>query len=340
MAMKPKKRIPGMFSDKIFNHKIDKNLYTAPTLEEAGRLIRAEGLDAQALFLLASAVREAFRGNTVHLCAILNAKSGRCSEDCAFCSQSAWAKSEVDCYPLMSSAEILSAARKAADAGAMRFSIVTSGRGISGERELETVLEAVEGIHSLGLLPCASLGMLDEWQIKRLAEAGLERLHHNIETAESHYPAICSTHSYAQRIETVIAAHAAGVKVCCGGIFGLGENLDQRVEMIYALKELPVDSIPVNFINPRPGTRLADIALPSPLDCLKVVALLRLVMPERRILIAGGRENCLRDLHPLLFMAGADGLMIGDYLTTAGRRPADDLRMLADLGLEVAGRND
>jgi len=318
---------------------IDKNTYVAPTRDESCRLIRSEGFEAHELFLRATAVREAFRGRIVHLCAILNAKSGRCSEDCAFCSQSAWAKSDVECYPLMSAAEILAAARRAAEAGAVRFSIVTSGRGISTERELETVLEAVRGIKAMGLLPCASLGILTSDQINRLAEAGLERLHHNIETAESNYPAICSTHSYAQRIETVMAAHAAGVKVCCGGIFGLGESTDQRIEMIFALKELPVDSIPVNFINPRPGTRLENITPPTPLECLKAVALLRLVMPERRILIAGGRENCLRDLHPLLFAAGADGLMIGDYLTTAGRRPSDDMRMLSDLGLEIAGIN-
>ena len=284
----------------------------------------------------ASRIRERRGGNRVSFCVILNAKSGACSEDCAFCSQAGKARSGAPQYPLMPQEQLVAAARAAYAAGAARFSLVTSGRGILSPREQGAVVAAVAAIkEAVPLKVCASLGIVDRTFLKELQTAGLWRFHHNLEAAASFFPSICTTHTYAERLATVAAAHEAGLSVCSGGILGLGETVAQRWELAQAIAALPVDAIPLNFLHPLPGTGLADRPLLTPLAALQAIVAFRLRFPERAIIICGGRQVTLRHLSPLIFAAGADAVMTGDYLTTRGRLPEDDRQMLADLGLEL-----
>ncbi|HZE21386.1 MAG TPA: biotin synthase BioB [Desulfobaccales bacterium] len=285
----------------------------------------------------ASRLRERRYGRRVSFCVIINAKSGLCSEDCAFCSQSARAASQVPHYPLLSVDELVEAAKQAWAAGASRFSLVTAGRGVASSREQEAMLAAVAAIRAaVPIRVCASLGIVGRGFLRELKAAGLYRFHHNLETAASFFSQICTTHSFAERLATIEAAREAGLSVCAGGIFGLGESPVQRWEMAQALKTLEVDAIPLNFLHPLAGTPLAARPTVPPLEALKIVLAFRLLFPERSIIICGGRQVTLRSLSPLLFGAGADALMTGDYLTTKGQMPADDRQMLADLGLELA----
>jgi biotin synthase len=301
-------------------------------------LFRLEGAELWAGMGQASRVREQRCGRQVSFCVIINAKSGMCSEDCAFCSQSARATSPVPRYPLLPQAELVDAAAQAAVAGASRFSLVTAGRGLLSSRDQEAVLATVAAIkETVPLRVCASLGIVDRGFLAELKAAGLYRFHHNLETAASFFPSICTTHSFAERLATIEAAHEAGLSVCAGGIFGLGETPAQRWEMAQTLKNLPVDAIPLNFLHPLPGTPLASRPLLPPLEALKIVMAFRLFFPERALIICGGRQTALKSLAPLLFAAGADALMTGDYLTTKGRLPHEDRQMLSDLGLELAG---
>jgi biotin synthase len=284
----------------------------------------------------ASLLRERHFGRRVSFCVIINAKSGLCSEDCAFCSQSAKASSQAPHYPLLPQAELVAAAKAAVAAGASRFSLVTAGRGITSPREQTAILSAVAAIkEAVPIRVCASLGIVDRGFLAELKAAGLYRFHHNLETAASFFPRICTTHSFAERVATIEHAREAGLSVCAGGIFGLGETLAQRWEMAQALQTLGVDAIPLNFLHPLPGTALAHRPRLDPLTALKIVCAFRLTFPEHSVIICGGRQVTLRSLAPLLFAAGADALMTGDYLTTRGRLPDDDRQMLADLGLEL-----
>ncbi len=283
-----------------------------------------------------SRLREANFGRRVSLCTIINAKSGACSEDCAFCSQAGRARSGAPVYALMPQEKLVAAAQDAAAAGAQRFSLVTSGRGVANPREQEAVLSAVAAIRaSVPLKVCVSLGINDLPFLKELKAAGVYRFHHNLEAAASFFPQICTTHTYAQRVATIEAAKAAGLAVCAGGIMGLGESVPQRWELAQALKDLEVDAVPLNFLNPLPGTPLATRPKLSPLEALQATAAFRLLFPDKSIIICGGRQETLRSLAPLVFAAGADALMTGDYLTTKGQLPAADRQMLADLGLAV-----
>jgi biotin synthase len=315
-------------------------------------LLRMNYSDWQELFSLsaaglwprlgeASRLRERHFGRQVSFCVIINAKAGLCSEDCAFCSQSARASSQVPHYPLLSREELVAAARQAAAAGASRFSLVTAGRGVVSPREQSALLDAVAAIReAVPIRVCASLGIVDRGFLTELKAAGLYRFHHNLETAASFFPTICTTHTFAQRVATIEGAKVAGLSVCAGGIFGLGESLAQRWEMAQALKTLAVDAIPLNFLHPLAGTPLAQRPLLAPLEALKMVAAFRFTFPERSLIICGGRQVTLRSLAPLLFAAGADSLMTGDYLTTQGRLPDEDRQMLADLGLELVQETD
>ncbi len=286
----------------------------------------------------ASRLRERHFGKAVSLCVIINAKSGLCSEDCAFCSQAATSRAEVPKYPLLDKEKLVAAAREAAAAGAARFSIVTSGRGVTSAKEQEAILKAVTAIREAASLKvCVSPGIVARGFLKELKAAGVFRFHHNLETAASFFPRICTTHTYQERVATVAAAREAGLNVCVGGIFGLGETLAQRWELAQALRELEVDAIPLNFLHPLPGTGLAHRPLLAPLEALKIVAAFRLLFPERSLIICGGRQVTLRSLTPLLFVAGADSLMTGDYLTTKGQLPAADREMIEDLELMVVG---
>jgi len=285
----------------------------------------------------ASRLREERFGSRVSFCVIINAKAGMCSEDCAFCSQSVKAHSRAPRYSLLPREELVAAAQAAAAAGASRFSLVTAGRGVASPHDREAILAGVAAVAQAvpGLRVCASLGIVDRGFLMELKAAGLYRYHHNLETAASFFPRICTTHTYADRLATIEAAKDAGLSVCAGGIFGLGETLAQRWEMAQTLQGLEVDALPLNFLHPLAGTPLASRPLLDPLTALKIVAAFRLSFPARSLIICGGRQVTLRSLTPLLFAAGADALMTGDYLTTRGRLPEEDRRMLADLGLEL-----
>jgi biotin synthase len=230
---------------------------------------------------------------------------------------------------------IVSRAEKAWRDGARRFAIVTSGKSLLN-RELEKVCIAIKRIsHQNKIRPCASLGILNQEAALALKQAGLKRYHHNLETAASFFPNICTTHCYEEDLTTIKIAKRLGFEVCCGGIFGMGESAEQRVELAFTLKELGVDSAPANFLNPIPGTKLESTHLLTPLECLKILASLRFILPSCDILTCGGREVNLRSLQPLMFISGASGTMVGDYLTTRGRSPQEDLELIKDLGLGV-----
>lgn len=308
---------------------------------EALELLELEGPAVLELFARANRVRHERRGDAVALCSIVNARSGHCGEDCAFCAQSGRARTAIARYPLLAADRIVAAARAAAAYGAGCFSIVTSGRRL-GPRELAAVARAVERIaRELPVRPSASLGLLGVAELRTLRDAGLRRYHHNLETAASHFPAVCGTRRWTDGLRPIEAARRVGLSTCCGGILGLGESPAQRVELLAALRDLAVDSVPLNFLHAIPGTRLeAQPPLP-PLAALKAVAVARLMMPDVELRVCGGRDHVLGDLQSWIFAAGADGLMVGGYLTTPGRSVAADLRMIRDAGLTPpAGAGD
>lgn len=283
-------------------------------------------------------VRRRHKGLEVNLCSIVNAKSGLCKEDCSFCAQSVKYPTGVNEYPMEESGKIVECAIEAAKNGAREFSIVTSGSKIEKERDVEVLARALRSMKdSVSMERCASLGMLGKDVLKKLKESGLQSYHHNLETSRTYFPKVCTTHAYDSDIAVVKTAKELGFYVCSGGIFGIGESWDDRIELVLTLKELDVDSVPVNFLNPRPGTPLEGAKNLTPRECLRIIALIRLVMPAKDIVVCGGRHVNLRDLQSLLFAAGANGMMIGNYLTTPGRKTQDDLDMIADLGLAPRG---
>jgi len=291
------------------------------------------------LLFLANRVRRKNFGDKVEFCSIVNAKSGRCSEDCRFCAQSAKYRTGAPSYPLMPLDDLVDAAGEAAKLGGDAVGLVTSGRGLS-DTEFDTVCRAIRVASSRWRVAlCASLGSLDASRARRLRDAGVRRYHHNLETSERHFPALCTTHTYADRVRTVRAAAEAGMEVCCGGIFGTGETIRDRIELAFALRELAVDSVPLNFLHPVGGTPLSDLPPLEPMEILRTIALFRIILPDTPIKVAGGREHNLRDLQSWIFHAGATGVLIGDYLTTRGRKPLDDARMVRDLGLVCQSRN-
>lgn len=303
--------------------------------DEALTLLGLEGEDTYDLLLAARKVCRRFKGPEVFFCSIVNAKSGLCPEDCSFCAQSVHASADIETFPFRETDFILNEAQAAAAAGANEFSIVASGKS-PNRRDLDAICEAVGRLRdNNALVRCASLGTLTEEKASRLKEAGLQSYHHNLETSRRFFPQVCTTHDYEESVETVRLAKRHGFSVCCGGIFGLGETDADRVELAFTLKELDVDSVPLNFLNPIPGTPLEGQPPLPPLKILSIIATYRIVLPKKNILVCGGREVNLRDLQPLIFLAGANGTMLGHYLTTKGRAPEEDLRMVADLGLEA-----
>jgi len=306
-----------------------------------GQISRQEALELTAagpdetldLIACAGKIRQHFKQNTVFKCAIINAKSGMCPEDCAFCAQSAHHHTQVPVYDLLSAEKLEAEGLKMAAAGATNYSVVTSGTSLT-EKDVDTVCRVARSLKAkTSLTLCASVGMLDAAAARKLKAAGISRYHHNLETARSHFDAICTTHDYDDDIQTLKAAKEAGLVVCSGGIFGMGESWEQRVELAFILKELDVDSVPINFLNPIKGTRMQDRPLLPPMEALKVIALYRFIHPRKDIPICGGREATLKDFQSWLFAAGANGLMVGNYLTTLGRNMEMDLEMIRELGL-------
>ena len=303
---------------------------------DALSVLRLPQADLWRLLDVTEEVRRRFKGEGIRLCSIVNAKSGLCSEDCSFCSQSIRSKASIPKYPLLPEEEMVRAAREAKERGAREFSIVVSGLAMRSRAELTRVGDAVERIRDeVGLETCVSLGTLSGEQVSYLLSRGLRSVHHNLETSRSFFPSVCTTHDYEEDLRAVREAKAAGAWVCCGGIFGIGESEEDRVELAMTLRELAVDSIPVNFLNPVPGTPVEGKRELTPFCCLKIIAMMRLCHPGREIIVCGGREVNLRDLQGLIFAAGATGTMAGNYLTTRGRPAEEDLQMIRDLGLSL-----
>lgn len=323
------------------HHRRDWKAFTEKALN-GGLLTVEEGLsvlaaaDDQILGILEAAyqVRRHYHGNKVKLNMIINAKSGLCPEDCGYCSQSVISQAPVPKYTMLDKETLLAGAREAMARKAGTYCIVAAGRGPT-ERELGQVIEAVKEIReTMPLKICACLGLLGEEQARRLAEAGVHRYNHNLNTSRSNYGSITTTHTYEQRVETVEKVKAQGMSPCSGVIIGMGESDREIVEMAYALRELDADSIPVNFLNPIPGTPLARAERTPAAKALKTLALFRFVCPSKEIRVAGGRELTLRTLQPLALYA-ANSIFVGDYLTTSGQEITLDHQMIEDLGFEV-----
>ncbi len=304
-------------------------------LRAAGKLPeRADSL----LDLMATARLAASAGSSrPFTCGIVNAKSGRCQENCRFCAQSAHHRADAPVYPLLPTDELIARAERLAAAGVDYCGFVMSGERPTPaefDRLCETALRLA------GRLPlrlCASLGLLDAEQARRLKQAGFSSYHHNLETAPGFYAEACPSHDFSRRTETVRHAAAAGLRVCCGGLFGLGESWSHRLELSRLLAELDVDSIPVNFLNPIPGTPLENMPPLPPEEALAILAALRLMHPDRDIVVCGGRGRVLGRFETLVFAAGANGLMVGDYLTTAGSAEALDRELLRVMGMRNHG---
>lgn len=304
-------------------------------MKEIYPLLETKGPDIIELAAVANRVREEFNGNEIDLCSLLNAKSGRCPEDCGFCAQSAHYKTEALVYPMMDTNRIVEEAKKAQRKGTGRFCLITSGRELNDE-EFETILRALDRIRRETTLDLdCSLGTLSKERAESLKKVGVTRYNHNVETAESHFPQICSTHSFRDRVKTIEVLKEQGFSICCGGIIGLGESPQQRLELAFSLRQLGIDCIPFNILNPRPGTPLEHSESIPPMEIIKTISLFRLVLPKGTIKIAGGREANLRDLQSLALLAGANGLIVGNYLTTPGRNAEDDLTMIRDVGFQI-----
>ncbi len=303
------------------------------TMEQAVTLSQIPDQDLPFLFAMADKIRQQFVGDEVDLCVIVNGRSGKCTENCSFCAQSMHHKANISVYPLLSEEELLAAAKQAEANGSHRFSIVTSGRGAEQDKDFAKIIKTLERIKSeTKLKVCASLGTLSAENAKALKAAGVSRYHHNVETSRSHYGEICTTHSYDDRANTIKVAHEAGLEVCSGGIIGMGESMQHRLEMAFELREFGVHSVPLNILNPIKGTAMADQEPLLPLEIIKVFALFRFIMPKMGIRSAGGREVNLRDLQSVGLMSGLSGMLIGGYLTTGGRESAMDLQMIRDMG--------
>lgn len=294
---------------------------------EARRLAATPHHECFDLYAAANRLRIRRSNDTVELCAIVNAKSGLCPEHCAYCAQSAKSRTGVPVYPLISREEARKRALEAKNGQVLRFSIVTSGRKPS-RRDLKEIALMVSDIRAMGLHPCASLGLLAADELRFLKDAGLERYHCNIETSERFFPSVCTAHTFGDKLRTIEAAQSLGMSICSGGIVGMGETWEDRIDMAMTLRKLDVDSTPMNFLNPIPGTPLGNLQTMHPFDALKVISLFRFILPDKAIRICGGRIATLGEFASLIFLAGADALMTGDYLTTLGRSYGDDLRLL------------
>ncbi|MBI2179007.1 MAG: biotin synthase BioB [Candidatus Tectomicrobia bacterium] len=310
-----------------------------------GRIAREEGRavlaspeeDLLALLDAAFRVRRRHWGKAVQIHYLINAKSGLCPEDCAYCSQSAVSEAAVPRYGLVDEEALLQGAARAAEAGSRRYCIVMSGRG-PADHEIDRLCAAVGLIRARhGLSICCSLGLLDGAKARRLKAAGVERLNHNLNTSEGFYGRICSTHTYTDRLETLAAGRSAGLELCSGVIFGQGEGEGDILDVCEALRELAPESVPVNFLHPIPGTPLERLAHLGPRRCLRLLCLMRFYNPASEIRVAGGREVQLRGLQPLALYP-ANSIFVEGYLTTPGQGAAEAHRMIKDLGFEVDGR--
>ncbi len=283
------------------------------------------------LVSLADQTRKKFLKPEIELCNIMNAKSGLCAEDCKFCAQSSHHHTRAGKYTLKTKEEMTEAARRAKEIGAQRFGIVTSGDNLSRE-ELKIISEVVfEITGKLGIKMCASLGTLKEDDFQMLKQSGLSRYHHNIETSPGYFSKIVTTHTFQDKVDTIKAAKKAGLEVCSGGIIGMGETLEDRVEMALCLKELDVDSVPINVLVPIKGTPFENIQTLSCDEVIRTIAIFRIILKDKIIKIAAGRESVLKDFQALAFIAGANGMLIGGYLTIKGREVSEDWKLVKEI---------
>jgi biotin synthase len=305
---------------------------------EQGRwlfLLESRG-DIFELLVWANRIREQFKGNKVHLCSIVNVKSGGCPEDCRFCAQSSAYETSSPRYGLVDQDAVLAAAKEAAANGVAALGLVAAWRGLDEGPILEQVCRSLEEIKRGGQVRAdASLGMIKSQKVAdRLAQSGLECYNHNLETSPRFFPQVCTTHTYEDRVQTLKHLKQAGIKICSGGILGMGETPDDRCDLAFALKRFGAQVVPLNFLSPIPGTPFAHCVPLAPLEILKSVAGFRFILPKQEITVAGGRAVNLRDLQSLIFLAGASALMVGNYLTTPNQPVEKDLQMLKDLGLD------
>lgn len=292
---------------------------------------RLKELPLAELVCMANRIRQKFTGDKLELCSILNAKSGLCAQDCKFCAQSVRHKTGIDTYSLKDKGEIIEAAKRAKDIGAQRFDIVTSGDSLSAN-ELHIIADCIAEItQKIGIKMCASLGMMNEEGFMLLKSAGLSRYHHNIETSLAYFPKIVTTHTFEDRIKTIQAGKRVGLEICSGGIIGLGESMDDRISMALVLKELDVHSVPINILVPIAGTPLGESVTLSCADAIRTIAIFRIILKDKIIKIAAGRESVLGDFQALGFMAGANGMLIGGYLTIKGRDVNQDYRLVKEV---------
>ncbi|WP_018132667.1 biotin synthase BioB [Effusibacillus pohliae] len=304
------------------------------TKREALAIVQADDDEVLEILQAAFRIRNHYYGKKVKLNMIINAKSGLCPEDCGYCSQSIVSEAPIDKYAWLTKEKILEGAQEAINRKAGTYCIVASGRRPT-DKEIDHVVAAVKEIRATTSLKiCCCLGFLNEEHARKLAEAGVHRYNHNLNTSAANYKNITSTHTYEDRVDTVQTVKESGISPCSGAIFGMGETDEEAVEIAFALRELDADSIPCNFLNPIDGTPLAGRRELNPRKCLKLLAMMRFVNPSKEIRIAGGREVNLRHLQPLGLYA-ANSIFVGDYLTTAGQEPVADWQMIEDLGFEI-----
>lgn len=302
------------------------------TWDEAVVISKLEGEEIILLLDLANEVRKVNVGNRIDLCSIMAAKVGHCSEDCKFCSQSAHHQCNIEMYELIDDDAVLRCIEEIEHSGVHRFCLVTSGEKLT-DREFDRVLKIYALLNKeTDLKLCASLGSLDENRAYALKQSGVIMYHHNVETSRSFFPKICTTHTYDDRVKTIKAAKKAGLKVCCGGIISMGESMQQRLEMAFEIRELDVDSIPINILTPIKGTPLENIKLISRAELLKSIALFRLIMPKKTIRLAGGKEKGLGIDEKRAYTGGVNGALVGNYLTTKGQDAQEELKIFEEIG--------
>jgi biotin synthase len=310
-----------------------------------GEITRAEALwlfeieesaDVFDLLSWANRIREHFKGNKIHLCSIVNIKAGGCSENCRFCAQSASYQTDSPRYSLIEQEPLRAAAEEAKANGVTALGLVAAWRGLEEGPVLDEICGHFEALKKSGKArPDASLGIIKNQRVAdRLKEAGCECYNHNLESSRRFFPEVCTTHTYQERLQTIQHLKKAGIKICSGGILGMGETRQDRCELAFSLKELAVHVVPMNFLNPIPGTPFEKVPPLPPMEILKSIACFRFILPRQEIKVAGGRTVNLRDLQSLVFMAGASALMVGNYLTTLNQPVEKDLQMLKDLGLD------
>jgi biotin synthase len=305
--------------------------------EEMQSVLDAPDTDLPELLAAAFKVRRKYFGKRVQIHMLMNAKSGLCPEDCHYCSQSSVSHAPIEKYPFLSKEKLIDGAVKAKAAGAVRFCIVNSGRGPTA-KEIQDICGVVREIKGrVDINICCSLGLMDEEKIETLKEAGVERINHNLNTSERHHPKICTTHTYADRVDTVTNVKSVGLSSCCGGIVGMGETDDDLIDLAVSLRKLGVDSIPLNFLHPIDGTPFEGVKTLTPQRCLKILCMFRFVNPDKEIRVGGGREINLRSLQPLSLYP-ANSLFVDGYLTTPGMDTSETHKMIADMGFEIEDR--